>query len=448
MDFDNEAAGLSDRERLVNILIKKGRGSFLRGWFRELDSRGNLEVSFHDFCEAAGRIGFHGDVYAVLGLDDDLQSLTLNELFPEVDELFQRFRDWAQNTFGCSVETFNGLVHDFDASDNHHLNAEQFMSACRHHGFEASDDEIMDIFWGLDIEFSGELGQAEFIYLEKDKTARYQARRAERKKQSEKHLKMMAYVYDEDLKRGVPPTNRRAARPWLAQNFDNLPSLINRRRVEWQHTSYERSLEARIVFVRHLRTTFGNEVRAWRIGLDPEATFEIDMKVISRYCRKADLKLDTVALWRSLDKDYDGFFRLEELCIRNADILASFQMWAFQEFGSCDAIWDCPEMAVARDRQARNSRLSSEKKLLFSSFNEVLKTCECPLVVDTDMACVLLASLDKHGASRHETVPATIKTARLETRASSAAHRIDIARVSLMMLRKDRSCTPRIEPTC
>ena len=55
---------------------------------------------------------------------------------------------------------------------------------------------------GLDVDFTGSLSQAEFVALESDKLARDAARKAEKKKQVEKQLKLMAYVHYEDLKRG------------------------------------------------------------------------------------------------------------------------------------------------------------------------------------------------------------------------------------------------------
>lgn len=391
-DTEKDVTTLSDSQRLATLLTQKGRGSLLRGWFRELDLSGDLSVSFHDFCLACGRLDFKGDVYAVLGTDSDVEALDLSELSPEANNLIEKFRDWAEEAFGTFLDTWNAFAQ-LETVDGH-LTPALFASACRTLHCKATSDEVTDMFHALDVEFAGYVSQANFAYLEKDKALRDQAHRQEKKRQKEKHRKMMAYVYFEDLKRDVQPTHRRAARPWLAQNFDSLPALVNQRNLKWKHVSYERSLEARIIFIRHLRATFGNEVRAWRRCLDPECHFAIDMKAIRRYCRKSDLKLDTAALWRSLDKDFDGFFRLEELSVRAADVLASFQHWARRVFGSCEAIWDCREMENARARQLRNSPFGSEKKLLIKTFKQFLKACDSPLLEE---ASLLLSSLDLQG---------------------------------------------------
>lgn len=400
----------SPRQQLIDILTKKGKGSFLRGWRRELDRDGDLEISYQEFCCTAGRLGFKGDIHELFGLDGNSadSKLQLEEVSPEADKLFNGFREWAKHEFGGFAETFCAL----DAAGRGQITLEMFITACRRHHFllsahnevgeasghrEASDEELTDIFCCLDVDFGGNISLDELIFLEKDTDLRELAQHTEKRKQKEKHLKLMAWAFFEDSKLGVRPTHRCAPRPWLSSNFEDLPILINHRRVERKRASYQKSLEARIAFMDHIRCTFGNAIRAWRVGLDPESSFEVESKIVRRFCRKADLKIDSAALWKSLDKDNDGVLRMEELYIRGADILASFQMWACQEFGTCASIWDCDEMVNARHRHSRNNREWSDKKVRFNSFQEVLKACNCPICVDADMMTVLFTSLDLHG---------------------------------------------------
>lgn len=382
-----------DVDRLLKLLVERGRGSLLRGWRRELDPTGSLEVSFQDFCRAAKRMGYVGDPYKVFGLDDDLTSLSLAELAPGCEKLFKRFRDWAKEMFGGLAETFSAL----DSTGRGKVTADMFLDACERQGFEATESELLEIFKGLDVNFSKEVSPEDVIWLEPDRNVRELAAYNSRKNQKDKHLRLMAWAYTEDGRLNLPPCHRKSQRPWLSVNFDEMPMLINQKRVEWQRTTYKRSLKARITFVRHLRNTYGNEIRAWRIGLDPEDAFEIDDKVIRRYCRKADLRLDTAMLWKSLDKDCDGMFRLEELSVRAADVLASFQDWACETCGSCADIWDLPQFVEARRKPQGEKRWMSEKKVLFSAFAELLKELDCPFYHEPTVRSLLLASLDKYG---------------------------------------------------
>jgi len=382
-----------DLEQLLDILIERGRGSLLRGWRRELDESGDLQVTFQDFCRHALRLNFTGDIYAVFGQDDDLFMLDLGEIAPDLEALVIRFRYWSKDMFGGLAETFSA----FDSTGRGSLTPASFLAACDRLGFEAEDkDLLMEIFHVLDENCQGEVTNDMFFWLEPDKELRELAAFNSRKNQKDKHLRLMAWAYAEDGRQDLPACHRRAQRPWLAANFADLPMLINQRRVEWQRLTYRKTLEARITFVRHLRKAYGNEIRAWRLGLDPECTFEIKDKDVRRYCRKADLQVDTVMLWKSLDKDCDGMFRLEELSVRAADILASFQDWAHETFGSCAAIWDLPEFVEARRKPQGEKRWMSQKKVLFSVMSGILRAVDCPFQ-EPHVRSILFGSLDAHG---------------------------------------------------
>merc|ERR550514_1051784 len=84
------------------------------------------------------------------------------------------------------------------------------------------------------------------------------------------------------------------------------------------------------VFLDHLLRTYGNEVRAWRRGLDPKDTFVVDKARLDKYLRAIDFKDDEKLLWERLDVDSDESIVLEELAPYYADALASFKMWATQ----------------------------------------------------------------------------------------------------------------------
>jgi Ca2+-binding EF-hand superfamily protein len=377
------------------MLVKRGNGSFLRGWRRELDPDGSFDVNFIDFCRAAERIGFTGDARELFGSDATPKYLALEELDDRRGTLMRNFREWVRETFGGPVEMYSA----FDVAGRTRLTYDMFVQACRRHGFVVSQEDFHELFSCCDVSGSGTVSQEEVIFLENDRALRELATFKAKKSQKEKHLKLMCWAYREDGLRALSPTHRLAQRPWLAENFDQLPMLVHHRRVEWQRETHRRCLDARIAFVRHLRDTYHNEVRAWRTGLDPRGTFELKERDIRSYCRKHDLKLDSGDLWKSLDKDCDGYFRLEELCVGAADVLASFQYWAKQEFGSTAAIWDRPEMVEMRTKPQRDGGWASEKKVLCSTFTEVLRALEWPAFNDPDARRHLLSSLDLYGCS-------------------------------------------------
>jgi Ca2+-binding EF-hand superfamily protein len=383
----------TDRERLVAMLTKRGKGRFLRGWRRDLDPDGSFDINFMDFCSAAQRIGWNGDARELFGRDLNPKYLNLEELEPDKGALMHRFRDWVRDSFGGPVEMYSA----FDVAGRTRLTYEMFVSSCRKHGFTCEPEQYQEIFACCDVSDSGTVSQEEIIFLENEKSLRELAMFKAKKSQKEKHLKLMCWAYREDGLRALSPTHRLAQRPWLAENFEQLPMLVHHRRVEWQRETHRRGLEARITFVRHLRDTYSNEVRAWRNGLDPTGKFELTAKDIRSYCRKHDLKLDSGDLWKSLDKDCDGFFRLEELCVGAADILASFQHWAVQSFGSTAAIWDRDEMVDARSKVS--GHWASEKKVLTTTFTEVLRDLEWPAFNDQGARQLLLSSLDIYGCS-------------------------------------------------
>mmetsp|Transcript_25591 Transcript_25591/g.41024 ORF Transcript_25591/g.41024 Transcript_25591/m.41024 type:complete len:711 (-) Transcript_25591:109-2241(-) len=381
----------TDRERLVAILTKRGTGSFLRGWRKELDPDGTFDINFLDFCSATQRLGFTGDAHLLFGTDRKF--LNVEELEHERGSLLRRFREWMRDMFGGPVEMYSA----FDVAGRTRLSFDMFCEACLKHGFLAVPTEFRELFDCCDINCNGNLAQEDVIFLESEKQLRELAVFKAKKSQKEKHLKLMCWAFREDGLRSVSNTHRLAQRPWLAENFAQLPMLVHHRRVEWQREANRRGLEARILFKRHLRDIYRNEVRAWRLGLDPLTKFQLTAKDIRAYCRKHDLNLDCGDLWKSLDKDCDGFFRLEELCVGAADVLASFQHWAVSSFGSTAAIWDRPEMTDAKS--SAQGHWASQKKLLHTTFIDVLRALKWPAVNDPAARHLLLTSLDFYGCS-------------------------------------------------
>lgn len=101
----------------------------------------------------------------------------------------------------------------------------------------------------------------------------------------------------------------------------------------------------------HLCKNYGNEIRAIRRCFQDGYGF--GQPALRSYIRRLNLPIDAMFLWTSLDKDRDKFVSMEEVCVRSAIILASFQQWCRRQsfLRSCAAVWDSPEaVEVARKR--------------------------------------------------------------------------------------------------
>jgi len=201
----------ADRAKLMEALREKGAGSALRGWRRELDPDGSLDLGYQEFCQAMDRLGVEVDTMRLFGADGDFAKLTLEELAPPEGRLVERFREWVKTRFGSPTGMFSAV----DSGDKGVLGREEFVSGCRTMGFEASGPELSEVFNLLDVEDFGTITEQDIMFLETDK----QARELEifRAKMRSKHQRqrLLAYVYWDDRRRITKATDRRACRPWL-----------------------------------------------------------------------------------------------------------------------------------------------------------------------------------------------------------------------------------------
>lgn len=194
--------------------------------------------------------------------------------------------------------------------------------------------------------------------------------------------RLKATAYWEDLRKEkhkeISPLSRSAPRPWLSSEFEQLPALQSVKRYEHQQEERQIRREALTKFMTYLQTKYGSAARAWRIGLDPDHKWRVSKMDIRHFCRRADLDLDPLILFRVLDKDVDGHLRFEEMVPAAARVLASFRKWAEARFGCSAAVWDAPQMEVVRASPQCDGRLVSEKKMLTTTFFEVVKVLGWP----------------------------------------------------------------------
>jgi len=399
-----------DRLELQFLLEDCGEGSVLRGWRRELDPDGQLEVDLITFAKVAEKLNYVGDAMLLFGVDGDLDSFTLSELSPELGGLTDRFRKWVEARFPTDAER-SCHVKFFDAMIENHptLDKEVFMDACTDLGFNEEDvcDEDIEELWHLcDYLDYGELKVDDLIFVQDDLKVR--EREAFKSKMKEvwewKQEMAQEYMSKAKAKNGnsapsVGPRHRLAPRAWSADAFESLPSVICQRRYERQRDDRRKQKEARELFVHHAKTMVGNEVRLMRLpdGLDPEGTFKITMLKLKRYFRRhPTLNMDVHALMGVLDRDGDGYINLHDLSVERSRALAYFLKWARSFCGSAAGIWDHKEVKKVKKQESKGGFVS-DKKMQAKTFAQALKVLKWPGVPgypDSEMRHLVASSLD------------------------------------------------------
>lgn len=393
LDDDQAQKIAQERQKLIDFLKSRGNGYFLRGWRKDFDPYGQLEVEFKHFCRTAQRLDFTIDASMLFSAKGSNRNMSLKQAYPETGALVERFQLWIKQTFGSPAEMFLA----FDSTSSATISNKKFVEACWRHGFKASDKEFQELVACCDVQNAGSFAQDSVIFFEHDSEMRELQVFREKFSRKQQREKAMASVYAEALRREMPATHRLAPRPWLAENFETLPCISTERHGAWRRESLKKEALARKVFLRHLREMYGNEVRGWRRGLDPEANFAVTIVSMRRYCARTNLRIDCNALFKVLDKDCDGSLSLEEVAESAADILASFRDWAHATSGSCSLLWDTCEMSDARSAAGRAGLWPSNKKMLLSSFTDALRSLGWPSIVDANQRSLLCSSLDFHG---------------------------------------------------
>mmetsp|Transcript_28364 Transcript_28364/g.90243 ORF Transcript_28364/g.90243 Transcript_28364/m.90243 type:complete len:725 (-) Transcript_28364:174-2348(-) len=378
----------ADRQAVIAALVARGGGSVLRGWRRELDPDGSLDVNFLDFCKAAKSLRLSVDSVRLFG-EDSPQSLTLDELAPVEGALVNRFRKWVADTFSGPSEMF--MIFEPPDSDGK-LTRDTFKTQCIQHGFLAPDRDLTELFNLLDGSCAGFVVMEDVSFLDMDEQRREGAIHKARMRRQYAHEHLMTEAFRENQRLAVPKSHRLAPRLWHAHAFEQLPEVVIEKRMKWNLTHLERKRHAHATFMRHLQSAYGNGVRGWRRGLDPHCRFTLTRVELARYCRTVNLDLDVPSLWKALDQDGDNAVYLEDVASKAAAALANFWLWARGSYTSCALIWD-RVMAVARPP----STWKSTSSLPYGSFLGALRVLLWPGISEAGAGTALCNALDLNG---------------------------------------------------
>lgn len=405
---ENAKKHAQDLHNLRHLLREASGGSLMKGWRCVLDPGGDMYVGYQSFCETMAVFHFHGDVSlfprlhqeevamprkhgskrsSTAGLASLSGVITFEYVAKKEGKLIERFKRWINEKFG-SVRSL------FSAMDTHHrgqVSRHEFYALVQSSGFEATAHELHEIFECCDFTEVATVTLEDMIFLELDPATRkreaYNLKldrlEAWRHEISLEYLKSCrlprppgAPVIDEE--RPVPVTHRRAVRPWQASYYELLPAVACQRR-HYRHLN-ERWIQmaARKKFSHFLKATFGNEIRAFRRALDPNGTFSVSSTTLRNFCSQVNLNISFQHLWKSLDADGDEQVGLEELCVEATQLLAKFQTWAVENFGSCAAFWLCEEARAARALEISTGAWMSDKKMQLRTVVQVLEALGWP----------------------------------------------------------------------
>eukprot|EP00746_Dinoflagellata_sp_MGD_P163452 gnl/MRDRNA2_/MRDRNA2_91494_c0_seq1.p1 gnl/MRDRNA2_/MRDRNA2_91494_c0~~gnl/MRDRNA2_/MRDRNA2_91494_c0_seq1.p1 ORF type:complete len:781 (-),score=132.85 gnl/MRDRNA2_/MRDRNA2_91494_c0_seq1:157-2499(-) len=391
------------RKHLAERLLEKGFGNLLRGWRLELDPDSSLTCGYQEFCRAAEHIGFREDINALFAMDGDASTLNFGDIAPEEYRILSLFKEWIKVQFGGPTE----WIEVFDPRSLG-LSQEEFVKQCRYRGFNSykgdtiSDEALVVLFQGIDLNACGRLQCSEIPFLELDARVREQELFHIKQLKIEEERKRLTRMLEEGraLAKKLSPAHRLAQRPWLESHYAKMPSVVKQRRSEIQATLQNRKRVARELFMQHIQSTYGNPVRAWRTGLDPQGAFVLNETDVRCYCRRIDFGGDARSLWLALDRDGDGVLEFEELCLRPADALASFRTWVHRRYIRCVDLWERSSFQRRRqnvEKSPGSKKWVSDKKMLLQDFHKALVDIDFPEAKSKEHMRLLLTSLDEYG---------------------------------------------------
>mmetsp|Transcript_49102 Transcript_49102/g.140125 ORF Transcript_49102/g.140125 Transcript_49102/m.140125 type:complete len:670 (+) Transcript_49102:1-2010(+) len=399
----SEDAGLKEDQRAIQYALRQcGKGSILRGWRKELDPDGSFDCTFLQFCRATRRLELPSvDIQRLFGADSP-DSLTLEEVAPEMGRLVRSFRNWLNSRFGGP----DGMLEAFEESrgDNADgtLRRVDFCGGCRQHGFKCKGAHLEELFCLLDVSDCGVLICEDLMFLDLDKQKRMDAIQRRRHVEEVQHLKQITAMAREEMGCKLPPMHRRAPREWHKAIYEQLPEMAQEKQKRRRDDLHRRSLEARAIFMENLVQTSGDPIRAFRVALDPDDRYKVTKVTVAKYCQQRRLKPAISDLWRALDLDRDGLIQLQDVGPQQAAALASLKAWASQleGYGKVAAIWGCAEADRAREALRSKGKWKSDRNMPLKTFVQVLAALGWPWLArgqaDGD-PLVVLKGLDRYG---------------------------------------------------
>jgi len=279
----------------VKVFLEAKEGSSLRAWIKHFDADHDEHVTYTEFARGMRALNFFNldagqqaqtisDVFNSLDTDRSGE-LSLEEIDPEQAIMWRTFRGWAAERFESARDIIR-VIGGRDAVLTEAITLEQWLTGLARAGWDGKHEEIL--FSTLNTSSKDSIQAENFKWLDID------LRRVRRK----------AMARERAIREGRTKPTSKAYRRQLLEDFKQY---LKRR---WS----------------------GNYLRAWRCGLSPSDNMVLQKNQFLKACADIGWHKDVKILWKAFDKDDNGDISLEELDLRTAASLASFQDWLQQNF--------------------------------------------------------------------------------------------------------------------
>jgi len=332
---ESESEAVDEKATIEHFMafLAHTAGSPLKAWRVHFDD-GSGRINEFQFVHTVRNMSYAGDASLVFRLldGDGSGELSLDELHSELSKLWMEWCDWCARTFnnsGHMIETLHG-------SRSNVLRETDFKGGLERLGWPLGHEDIL--FGAMDVHDHSYISAADMKWLDMEK--KKQKRKATAKDRAKRDRRRTIF-----------------APKLVKQCFDK--------------------------FKRHLKTTFGSYIRAWRRAVSINDAVSCSRSQFLTACTQLGFKDMSKVLWRSSGKDDNASVSIDFLDSESAEVLARFQVCVKRLGGVREAF-------RALDKK-------NVKRIKLPEFELALKTLAPELP-----AKLLFAGLDKDGSNRLE----------------------------------------------
>jgi len=349
----------ADKMMQLRSFFEERCGNTLAAWMRYADVDGDGKIELSEWNKAMKQMEFPGDQEALFHeLDCDGSGfLTMDEIDAWSSDLWAAFRRWCAQTFTDEQDMVDKLrtggqpknMKDMSSRDRRKQDPNapaaaffteaQFAENAFRLGWYGS---FVQLLWqAMDVSGTGQVSTKDIAWYAK---ARGQ------------HLK------------------RQLVKPNKTKSGNSTPkraTVVEVRKAKTGETSV-RSMQSFISFLR--MRSGGCAYRGWRTILDKTGMMTVKRPELIKACIELGWRGDTTGLWQALDDADVGVAHLEDLCAREARLLALFKRWATANFGSVKAA--CKTIIQA-DRNLGARREAPKSSLDRASFTRACQKLGC-----------------------------------------------------------------------
>jgi len=277
--------------------LKSRFGSILAGW-RLLDSDKKGRLSFHPFCKAARKWGYHGNVKKLwTELDATGKGfVTLADVDPDVWNMVSSFKIALMQRYGDMLVAWQDCI---DVNGAGKVSESEIADSLRELGLEMDARQLLKMF----ISMPG----ATHITL--------------------KDFDPRAYVRWQT-----------SELPTLSKG-DDAEEGANTPKVRVGTDRGRLGVSTKEAFQSAMISQFGSLFRAWREGLDPTGRDRLSWGEFTHVFRLLGLHGDLQSLWDQLDTEGIGVLRFSDLDEATASIWSEMRACFEQEYGNMLRAW-------------------------------------------------------------------------------------------------------------